>query len=154
MRASYTGSRSARIWQASFYREEGRPYADVDRGIFYRAAQDEQVAGNKAAPPIRIPPRLLAHMRRWKAMGARYVVEYQGRPADPKRAFRNLIDEVLGEDGKGVVRHTLRHTLATSLMQAGTDMWEASGYLGMTVETLQNTYGHHHPTTSAGSPRP
>ncbi len=29
-------------------------------------------------------------------------------------------------------------------MQAGVDMWEAAGSLGMTVETLQNTYGHHH----------
>lgn len=40
--------------------------------------------------------------------------------------------------------HTLRHTRATWLMQAGVDMWEAAGSLGMTVETLQNTYGHHH----------
>jgi len=30
-------------------------------------------------------------------------------------------------------------------MQAGVDPWEASGFLGMTVETLINTYGHHHP---------
>lgn len=30
------------------------------------------------------------------------------------------------------------------MMQAGVDMWEAAGSLGMTVETLQNVYGHHH----------
>jgi len=24
-------------------------------------------------------------------------------------------------------------------------MWEAAGYLGMTVETLEEVYGHHHP---------
>jgi integrase len=44
-----------------------------------------------------------------------------------------------------VTPHTLRHTAATWLMQAGTDLWVAAGYLGMTVETLERVYGHHHP---------
>jgi hypothetical protein len=30
-------------------------------------------------------------------------------------------------------------------MQAGVDMWEAAGWLGMTVEQLEANYGHHHP---------
>lgn len=84
------------------------------------------------------------------AVGARYVVEYNGKPADPKKAFRKLADEVLGQDAAGVVRHTLRHTSATWLMQDGVDMWEASGYLGMTRETLEKTYGHHHPDHQSG----
>jgi integrase len=143
--ALYTGSRSARVWQASFRREKGRPFIDLEQGVYYRAAEDEQVAANKQAPPIRLPPRLLAHMRRWHRRGAKYVVEYQGRPADPKRAFRNLVDDTLGDDAKGIVRHTMRHTAATWLMQGGVDMWQAAGYLGMTKETLEKTYGHHHP---------
>jgi len=143
--ALYTGSRSARVWQASFTRQPGRPYIDLDAGVFYRAADQEIVAANKQAPPIRLPSRLLAHMRRWQRQGARHVVEYQGRPADPKRAFRNLVDDVLGEEAKGIVRHTMRHTAATWLMQGAVDMWQAAGYLGMTKETLEKTYGHHHP---------
>ena len=143
--ATYTGSRSARVWQASFQREPGRPFIDLDAGLFYRAADGEAVASNKRAPPIRLPDRLLAHMRRWHRKGARYVVEYQGRPADPKRAYRHLVRETLGDDAAGVVRHTLRHTAATWLMQAGADKWQSAGYLGMTMETLENTYGHHHP---------
>lgn len=95
-----TGSRSSRIWQASFVKEQGRPYIDLDAGVFYRAWEGEIVAGNKCAPPIRLPARLLAHMRRWHAKGAKYVVEYHGKPADPKWAFRNLVDEVLGEAPK------------------------------------------------------
>ena len=43
------------------------------------------------------------------------------------------------------IPHTLRHTAATWLMQLGVDFWVASGYLGMTVETLTTVYGHHHP---------
>jgi integrase len=53
-----------------------------------------------------------------------------------------LEDAGLGED---VVRHSLRHTAATWLMQRGTDRWEAAGWLGMTLEQLENGYGHHHP---------
>ncbi len=44
-----------------------------------------------------------------------------------------------------VTPHTLRHTAATWLMQAGVPVWTAAGYLGMSVEVLVNTYGHHHP---------
>ncbi|WP_415219811.1 hypothetical protein [Rhodopseudomonas sp.] len=40
---------------------------------------------------------------------------------------------------------SLRHTAATRLMQAGVDLWEATGWLGMTVEQLEANYGHHHP---------
>jgi len=147
--ALYTGSRSGRVWQASFKKEEGRPFIDLEEGVFYRSWDDESVAKNKQAPPIRLPRRILAHMRRWHKLGATYAVEYRGKPADPKRAFRNLVDEVFGDEAD-VVRHTLRHTAATWLMQAGTEMWEAAGYLGMTKETLENTYGHHHPDHQSG----
>ena len=30
-------------------------------------------------------------------------------------------------------------------MQNGTDPWQAAGYLGMSLKTLLETYGHHHP---------
>lgn len=43
-----------------------------------------------------------------------------------------------------VTPHTLRHTAATWLMQRRADLWEAAGFLGMSVEQLERTYGHHH----------
>ena len=39
------------------------------------------------------------------------------------------------ELSKEVTPHILRHTAATWLMQAGVDLWEAAGFLGITVET-------------------
>jgi hypothetical protein len=30
-------------------------------------------------------------------------------------------------------------------MQQGVQLWEAAGFLGMTPETLERVYGHHHP---------
>jgi hypothetical protein len=59
--ALYTGSRSARVWQASFAREPGRPFVDLESGVFYRAADEEIVAVNKQAPPIRLPSDCLRH---------------------------------------------------------------------------------------------
>ena len=44
-----------------------------------------------------------------------------------------------------VIPHTLRHTAATWLMQGGVSMCRAAGFLGMSVETLDRVYGHHHP---------
>jgi hypothetical protein len=43
------------------------------------------------------------------------------------------------------VRYAFKHTAATWLMQLGTDRWSAAGFLGITVEQLEDGYGHHHP---------
>lgn len=146
--ALYTASRSARVWRASFDRIEGHPWVDLERGLFFREAPGERAADNKRAPPIRLPDRLLAHMRRWRKNGAKYVVEYRGKPADPKKSYRNTVVRS-GLDEK-VIRHTLRHTAVTWLMQASVDKWEVSGFAGMSLQTIERTYGHHHPEHQKG----
>jgi hypothetical protein len=70
-------------------------------------------------------------------------------------SFAGVHDQIIEKWGEAAVRlaklpgkvspHTLRHTAATWLMQAGVDKWEAAGFLGMTVEMLDRVYGHHHP---------
>jgi hypothetical protein len=39
------------------------------------------------------------------------------------------------------VRCCLRHTAATWAMQAGGDLWSIAGFLGMTVEMLEDVAG-------------
>ena len=77
-------------------------------------------------------------------------MEWNGHPVQSvDKAFANVVSTAaLGDD---VTPHVLRHTAATWLMQAGTDLWEAAGYLGMTVEMLSQRYGHHHPDHLAGA---
>nr|WP_256469726.1 MULTISPECIES: tyrosine-type recombinase/integrase [unclassified Bradyrhizobium] len=82
----------------------------------------------------------------------RFVVNrmHDGQPLAGKirSAWEGILEDAgLGDD---VVRHSLRHTAATWLMQAGVDMWEAAGWLGMTVEQLEANYGHHHRTSRKG----
>lgn len=145
--ACYTGTRTDRIEQASFIKEDGRPWIDLERGIFYRAWDGELVPDNKRAEPIRIPQRLLAHMRRWHRNGAKYLVEFNGKPVSTASAFFRMLKEVLPDDleRKGLNRHSTRHTAATWLMQGGGNTSDIAGYLSIDEKTLKKHYGHHHP---------
>jgi integrase len=141
----YTGTRAAAIASASPTALEGRSFIDLDRGIYYRLAQGQQ-ATTKRQPPVPLPPRLLAHLRRWhnKGIANQYFVEFNGRPLKSvKTAFKTAVS-ISGLEGK-ISPHTLRHTAATWLMQIGVSTWEAAGFLGMSEKTLRDVYGHHHP---------
>ena len=141
----YTGTRAGAIATASPHAETGRSHVDLERGIFYRKAIGKR-ATKKRQTPVPLPPRLLVHMRRWKErkLIATCFVEYNGRPvASVKKGFKTAVGlaELPGE----VTAHTLRHTAATWLMQRAVPIWEAAGFLGMSAEVLETTYGHHHP---------
>jgi hypothetical protein len=75
----YTGTRAAAIASASPYRDTGHSLVDLDQGILYRLPIGRR-ATNKRQTPAPIPPRLLAHMRRWVRRGiiTSHFVEWQG----------------------------------------------------------------------------
>jgi integrase len=150
----YTGTRAAAIAAAFPTREEGRAYVDLKLGIYYRLARGKRIT-NKRQPPAPLPGRLLAHMRRWveKKIIAACFVEWNDKPVKSvKNAFARAVD-VAGLDltDGNVTPHTLRHTAATWLMQRGVDPWEAAGFLGISVQVLIDTYGHHHPNHLRGA---
>jgi integrase len=144
----YTGTRASAIAAASPERAAGRSFVDLDQGIFYRLAQGKR-ATTKRQPPAPIPPRLLAHMRRWQRLGlvGGHFVEFNGKPIrSVKTAFSRAVRLAgLSSEAGKIVPHTLRHTAATWLMQRGVSIWQAAGYLGMSAEILDRVYGHHHP---------
>jgi integrase len=143
--ALYTGSRQAVVIGAALTVREGAGYIDLESGIFYRRPRGEDDR-NKRRPSIRLPARALAHFRRWKrkGMSKAWLIEYEGeRIGEVNKGFSSLVKAAgLGPE---VTPHTLRHTAATWLMQSGTDLWDAAGFLGMSVATLERVYGHHHP---------
>lgn len=141
----YTGSRSGAILSASVRAGADRSFVDLDTGIFFRRA-DGTAETSKRQPPAPLPPRLLAHLRRWerKKIIADHVVEWQGAPvASVKTAWQHAV-RLAGLD-PGVTPHTLRHTAATWLMQNGVSIWTAAHYLGMSEEMIRRVYGHLHP---------
>jgi len=147
----YTGTRASAIASASPYRDTGHSFVDLDQGIYYRLAIGRR-ATNKRQSPAPIPPRLLTHMRRWVRRGiiTSHFVEWQGSPVKSvKTGFKHAV-ALAGLWGK-VIPHTLRHTAATWLMQRGVPIWQAAGYLGMSAQTIERTYGHHHPDYMRGA---
>jgi len=88
-------------------------------------------------------------MRRWHRLGVikEHFVEWHGKSvASVKNGFASAVELAeLDLTNGNITPHTLRHTAATWVMQRGTNLWEASGFLGMSPETLKNVYGHHHP---------
>jgi integrase len=141
----YTGTRAAAIAAASPYPADGRSWVDLENGAFYRLAGGKK-ATTKRQPPVRLPLHLLAHMRRWKRkeIATSHFVEFNGKPVQSvTTGFRTAVAATQLEGG--VTPHTLRHTAATWLMLNGVSIWEAAGFLGMSPELLERTYGHHHP---------
>jgi integrase len=141
----YTGTRSSAICGAALMPAIGRGHVDLDQGLFYRRAIGRRQT-KKRQPPVKLPPRLLAHLRRWERLGIarKSVVEWNGNPvASVRRGFEAAVHSSrLGEE---VTPHVLRHTCATWLMQRGVNLWDAAGFLGMTIQQLEQGYGHHHP---------
>ncbi len=133
---------------------------NVDAWVYQGRGADEAET-KKRRPAAKVANRLRPHLARWRAIDRRrsadlraagimpdleeirFVVNrtHDGQPLSGKirTAWDGILEDAhLGED---VVRHSLRHTAATWLMQIGTDRWEAAGWLGMTLEQLENGYG-------------
>lgn len=147
----YTGTRAGAIASASWEAASGRSYVDLDQGLFYRRRQGAKET-TKRQPPVPIPSRLLAHMRRWKAAddGSGYVVEYHGQPVrSVKTAFARAV--LLAGLGGKITPHTLRHTACTWAMQRGVSAWYAAGLLGMSRAMVDRVYAHHAPDYLRGA---
>ncbi len=140
--ALYTGTRSDAILRMRFMPSMEGGWVDTKSSMMYRRATG-QAETKKRQPPIPIPRPLLAHLRRWEKNGARYIVEIDGhRVASVKNAWKRALADS-GIDH--CTRHDLRHTAVTWAMQCRADKWDAAGFFGLTLDTLERVYGHHHP---------
>jgi integrase len=141
----YTGTRSSAICGAALMPTVGRGHVDLERGVFYRRAIGRRQT-KKRQPPVKLPARLLTHVRRWARLGLarKSVVEWNGKAVESVRKGFEAAVRAAGL-GSDVTPHVLRHTCATWLMQKGVNLWDAAGFLGMTVQQLEQGYGHHHP---------
>lgn len=136
----YTGTRAAAIASAAFEPIEGRSWLDLETGLFHRLAIGKR-ATNKRQPPVKLPDRLLAHIRRWKRLGIskNFVVEFNGEPVVQVNKGFAVAMAAAGLKG---TPHILRHTCATWLLQRGVKTWDAAGFLGMSEKILIEVYGH------------
>lgn len=143
--ALYTGSRPGVILSLQWSQ------VDFKSGVMSRTPEGRRQDKKKRAPKVKLGRRILAHLRRWKRLdGDQKIVCHFTSPWHPgTRQVRDphgAWDKIIEASGlHGVTRHTLRHTRATWMAQAGVPLWEAAGFLGMTVKTLEDVYAHHSP---------
>jgi len=159
-----TGSRKGVVFSAHWMPNTIGGWIDVDRGVMHRRPAEEEET-KKRRPPVRLGRRLHSHLRRWKRLDdiARAdaiakaemrgkepeilylrVVTWRGRGVLAVRTAWDAAVELAGLDDK-VTPHVLRHTKVTWAMQSRIDPWELSGAVGMSTQTIEDTYGHHHP---------
>jgi len=104
----YAGSRHGVVCGAALMPTIG--HVDLGRGVFYRRALGARET-KKRQPPVRLPDRLLTHLRRWKRLGIskQAVIEWNGKPVrSVRKAFAAAV-QAAGLDGK-ITPHILRHT--------------------------------------------
>jgi integrase len=154
----YTGSRNGDICNAAVIPTIGRGYVDLDRGIFKRKP-DNKVATSKLQPTVPLPPRLLAHMRRWKRLGisSHSVIEFNGKPITRVRDGWETMVDLAGfwtdDKDQKILRHTLRHTAISWYLQPdrrtgkSIDIEIVSQYCGVSVATIRRVYRHVMPGT-------
>lgn len=141
----YTGSRPGVILALKW------DQVDFRSGVLHRTPRGMAQYQKKRAPAVKLGRKIMGHLRRWKKIDGkaehicRFVGASQmtGKPVyDPHGAWAKVVRAAGLSD---VTRHTLRHTRATWMAQAGIPLFEAAGFLGMTVRTLEKVYAHHDP---------
>jgi integrase len=136
--ALYTGQRKSAVL--------GLRWAQVDlrHGLIdFKTPGARRTNKRRARQPI--APLLLKRLKlAWRLrLPDDYVLHDNGRRlTDVKNSFPAACHLAGFTD---VTPHTLRHTCATWLMQAGVPIWEAAGFVGMSQATMEKVYGHHHP---------
>lgn len=165
----YTGTRPGVITKLLWSESPTQAWVDLEAGIIYRRGKQERDHKTKRRPLVKLPARLLAHMRRWHEqdrvaadLARQSHVLTGGSPADARQLVSVIHHGGHPLAGKirtgfaGIVRdaglnsrvtpHWMRHTCATWLMEADVPPWEAAGFTGMTTKTLEDCYGHHRPS--------
>jgi integrase len=146
----YTGSRAGAICGASLIPTIGRGHVNLETGQFRRLAYGKRES-NKRQPTVDLPPRLLAHMRRWQRLGisTKAVVEHQGEPVRRiSKGWREVVKAAgLATEVKEakVIPHTLRHTAISWYLYSGVPPKVVSDYCGVSEQIIRKVYGHHIP---------
>ncbi len=111
------------------------------------------VETKKKAPRVRMGDRLMSHLRRWKRLdprGTDYIINWRGkRIARPCSSWDRVRHEA--ELPEYITPHVLRHSRATTMLKANVPAWEVANALGMSLQVLISTYGHHHPDWQKGA---
>jgi len=122
---------------------------DLERGIIDLNKPGDKIT-NKRRAIVPIPSKLMTFLRIAKRRAPEncadeYVINYFGKPVlRLDQSFRRVSRDAGFSD---VTPHTLRHTAATWMAQAGVPLWVIAKYLGhSSTRTTERVYAHHNPS--------
>ena len=145
--ALHSGSRASDVCNAALVPAVGRGHVDLDEGVFQRKPANKRET-NKKQPTVPLPPRLLAHLRRWQRLGisTNSVIEFSGKPIG-RINYRSWDDIVLaaGLATDDPRQKVLRHTTISWYLRASVPIESVSEYCGVSVQTIKRVYRHHLP---------
>lgn len=168
----YTGTRHTVLLKLLWLESPTQAWIDLEGGVIYRRGRRERDIKTKRRPICQIPPRLLSCLRRWRRMDDALQARLQQRHLDaggdlaklPQLAsvihfggqplagrIRTGFESLVADAGldPGITPHWMRHSCATWLMEADVRPWIAAGFMGMSTQMLEDTYGHHRPNHQA-----
>jgi integrase len=155
----YSGSRPGVLPKLRWEMADHSAWVDLERGWIFRRGSGEVDHPNKSRPAFRVPKRLLAHLRRWRAMDEHLSLELKAQGRAPittvlhhggeplqgriRKGYASVVADA-GLDPR-ISPHWHRHTCATWLMEKNVEPTRAGQYLGMSQRTLERYYAHHRP---------
>jgi integrase len=141
----YSGTRHDRILRLQWVENLQGGWVDLDKGMLNRRAANEPLT-KKRAPNVPLPDRLAVHMRRWRVLSDRHVIEHQRSNIQSIEvgfeSAARLAGLWSGEPTENVTPHTLRHTCVSWMLEAGKSPFQVGKYVGMTAAMVERVYGH------------
>ncbi|MBP2302770.1 hypothetical protein [Azospirillum picis] len=98
-------------------------------------------------PDYLIAARLLPWVRIARKITRQCAIACNGMPITDVKTSFTTATKVAGL--LGVHPYTLRHACVTLLPRDGLDVWQVSGFVGISPQTVQQVYGHHAPEPMA-----
>jgi integrase len=123
------------------------PQVDFDARLI-RFDKDGKQKTKKRRVPVPISNRLMPILIRAfdeRLPGCEYVLDTPYSIQHHFEDLRKLACEKLGDKFQKLTLHSLRHTAATLMAQAGVDLREIAGVLGDSQATVDKVYAHHCP---------
>jgi integrase len=137
-----TLARSAAILELPWTAPAGQAQVMLER----RLIDYGEGHGNKRRALVPINDELLADLQAARRIArTNHVIEYQGQPV---KWIKNAFAGAVGRAGlpDTITPHRLRHTGCTWLVEDGVPYEVIGKMAGDTAETIETTYGHHHPS--------
>lgn len=144
----YTGSRPRTVAKTTWNRRTDGPWIDFKQGIWWRSGDDENDTVKKRRPHG-IPPRLLAHLKKWEKNKGNsvFIAEHPRHPGQPVMDIGKALETACEKAGvKRITPHTLKHTAITLFIQSNGSAEDAADYFSTSIETIQSNYWHHSPS--------